>query len=142
VRKQQKSRRIAMGYYSTISGEITAPTKEIRNEIIQKIEDEDLFSTIDLHDDTNITLWGEGKYYDQWMVPFYELCASLGCEGCFERTGESFGDMEQVDIYPGKIERRYATLPDPGKGEIIEVPLAEEKPAKEKTRPRTTGPGL
>jgi hypothetical protein len=87
-------------------------------------------------------LYGHGKYYDEWTLPFYELCASLGCTGHFERTGESFGDMEQVDIYPGKIERRYATLPDPGKGEIIEVPLAEEKPAKEKTRPRTTGPGL
>lgn len=132
-----------MGYYSTINGAIEAPSREILAEILEMAKAEDLFDEMDVESgSTRATFYGRGKYYDEWMVPFYEACASRGCTGTFERTGEEFGDMEQVDIYPGKIERRYAEFPPPGEGTIIEVPLAGEKAAKEKNRPRTTGPGL
>jgi hypothetical protein len=129
-----------MGYYSTINGEIKAPSMEILDKILK--EAEDLFEGIDALSKTPVgILYGHGKYYDEWTLPFYELCASLGCTGHFERTGEEFGDMERVDISPGKIERRYTFLPDRGHGEIIKVPLAEEIAKKAKSKSRTAAPG-
>jgi hypothetical protein len=130
-----------MACNSTIIGEIEAPSVEALNKILDVAEE--LFDKIDTSDETPAAeFYGIGKYYDESTVPFYGLCASLGCTGYFEITGEWPDDMERVDISPGKIERRYAVFPNQGEGDITEVPLAKEATGRTKAKSRTAAPGL
>jgi hypothetical protein len=101
-----------MGYHSVLQAQVDAPSGEIRQKIILRAKEEQLFDAIDELGEVRVLFYGEGKYYDEWMVPFYEYCAALGCFGSFERTGEEFGDVESVRITPGKIERRWARFPE------------------------------
>ncbi len=120
-----------MGYYSDMNGEITAPSKKTLEKIVKAAKD--LFDNIE-RSDLTILVYGTGKYYDDWMVPFYKLCASYGCIANFRRKGEDFEDLEETDIKPRIIERRFAFFPKPGEGEITNVPLADQKPQKSRSR--------
>jgi len=127
-----------MGYHSVMQAQLDAPSKEVLEKVILRAEQEQLFEDIEMLGEIRVLFYGTGKYYDEWMVPFYEYCAALGCFGSFDRTGEEFGDIERVNIMPGKVERRWARFPDES-DVTLEVPVANQVvEAKEERKWKTS----